>query len=399
MSKIEAKIIDFIQKHVLILGFAAVSIIALILRKNLFDFQSGDWNCFLKPWIDQLNQYDGLNGIGHEIGEYNVPYMLFLNIIAKTSFNDLYEVKAFSILFDYICALFIIRITFDKKDFISPKSLIVYTIAMMSPISFLNSAYWAQCDVIYTAVMLICLYCLIKEKYLGTMIAFGFAISLKLQAVFFLPVLLIYYFAAKKMSIKYVLAVPAVYLLSILPAVIAGRGFMDTLRIYTKQTKLYSSLTMNCPNIYYIVSGDFEMFKKMGMLLTMTILGIAACYFIYNKITSRNAYIMLAFWCSMVCVYFLPNMHERYSYAACIFGIIYAVANKKGWWIAFGVNLVSLLSWTPYLFNITAVKFEYLSIINLVLLVALSIQLFTVKNEAADAVKPSAAVVSKKTAK
>ncbi|HEZ7985775.1 MAG TPA: hypothetical protein RWO09_02430 [Ruminococcus sp.] len=63
------------------------------------------------------------------------------------------------------------------------------------------------------------------------------------------------------------------------------------------------------------------------------------------------------------------------------------------------MNLISLLSWTPYLFNITAVKFEYLSIINLVLLVALSIQLFNVKNEAADAVKPSAAVVSKKTAK
>lgn len=396
MSKIETKIIDFIQKHVLIFGFAAVSIIALMLRKTFFDIQSGDWVCFLSPWIAELKQFDGLSGIGHEIGEYNVLYMLFLNIAAKTSFKDLYEVKALSILFDYICALLIIRLAFDKKEFISPKSLIVFTIVMMSPISFLNSAYWAQCDVIYTSVMLICLYCLVKEKYLGTMIAFGFAIALKLQAVFFLPVLVIYYFAAKKMSAKYVLAVPAVYLLTILPAVIAGRGFMDTLKIYTKQTKLYSALTMNCPNIYYIVSGDFEMFKKMGMLLTMTILGIAACYFIYHKITSRNAYIMLAFWCSMVCVYFLPNMHERYSYAACVFGIIYAAVNKKGWWIALGVNLVSLLSWTPYLFNITAVKFEYLSIVNFVLLTVLSVQLFTVKNEPEEAVEPSKTAVSKK---
>lgn len=396
MGKIEAKIIDFIQKHVLIIGFAAVSVIALMLRRSFLDVTSGDWLCFLNPWIGQLNQYSGLNGIGHEIGEYNVLYTLFLNIIAKTPSNDLYEVKALSILFDYICALLIIRLAFGKKDFISPKSLIVFTIAMMSPISFLDSAYWAQCDGIYTAVILICLYCLVSEKYLGTMIAFGFAIALKLQAVFFLPVLVIYYFATKKMSAKYILAAPVVYFLTILPAIIAGRDFMETLKIYTKQTKLYSSLTMNCPNIYYILSGDFEMFKKMGMLLTMTILGIAACYFIYHKITSRNAYILLAFWCSMVCVYFLTNMHERYSYMACIFGIVYAAVNKKGWWIALGVNLVSLLSWTPYLFNITVVRFEYLSIVNLILLTVLSVQLFTVKNETVKAAEPTKAAVSKK---
>lgn len=384
MGKFESKIIEFIQKHVLIIGFAAVSIIALMLRKSFLDVTSGDWLCFLNPWIDQLNQYDGLNGIGHEIGEYNVLYMLFLNIVAKTSLNNLYEVKALSILFDYICALFIIRLAFGKKDFISPKSLIVFAVAMMSPISFLNSAYWAQCDGIYTAVLLICLYCLVSEKHLGTMIAFGFAIALKLQAVLFLPVLVIYYFAAKKMSAKYVLAVPVVYFLTILPAIIAGRDFMETLQIYTKQTKLYPSLTMNCPNIYYIVRGDFEMFKKMGILLTMTILGIAACYFIYHRITSRNAYILLAFWCSMVCVYFLPNMHERYSYMTCIFGIVYAVRNKKDWWLAFGFNLVTLLSWTPYLFGLEVVRFEYLSIANLLLLAVLTLRLFTVKNDTAD---------------
>lgn len=381
MSKIETKIIDFIQKHILILGFAAVAVIAFMLRVAFFDIMSGDWQFFLYRWIEELDKYGGLKGIGHEIGEYNVPYMLFLNIVAKTPFNDLYEVKAFSVLFDYICALAVVRIAFDKKELISPRSLIVYTIVLISPVSFLDSAYWAQCDVIYTAVALISLYCLIKERYLGAMIAFGFAIALKLQAIFFLPVLLIYYFATKKMSIRYVLAVPAVYLVSILPAIIAGRGFMDTLKIYAKQTKLYTALTMNCPNIYYILNGNAEMFRKMGMLLAIVILGIAACYFIYHKIESPEAYILLAFWCSTVCIYFLPGMHERYSYMACIFGIVYAVVNRKGFWIALGINLVTLLSWLPYLFSITPIKFEYLSIINFILLIILSVKLFTVKNE------------------
>lgn len=384
MGKIEAEIIEAIQKYILKFGFAAISVLALTLRLACLDIQSFDCIDFLNPWLADLDRFSGLSGIGHNIGEYNVPYMLFLNIVTKTPFTDIYEIKALSILFDYICALVIIRIAFDKKERMSLKGLIVYTVAMMSPISFLNSAYWAQCDGIYTAFILISLYCLVREKYPGTMIAFGFAFAFKLQAVFFLPVLVIYYFATKKMSIKYILAVPIVYFLSILPAIIAGRDIMETLTIYTRQADLYSKLTLQCPNIYYILDGNYVMLKKMGMVLTMAILGIAACYFIYNKITSRNAYILLALWCSMVCVYFLPGMHERYSYMACFIAIVYAVRNKKDWWLALGFNLVTLLSWVPYLFGFELVKLEYLSIANLLLLVVLTLRLFTVKNDIAD---------------
>lgn len=71
MSKIETKIIDFIQKHILILGFAAVAVIAFMLRVAFFDIMSGDWQFFLYRWIEELDKYGGLKGIGHEIGEYN----------------------------------------------------------------------------------------------------------------------------------------------------------------------------------------------------------------------------------------------------------------------------------------------------------------------------------------
>lgn len=384
MGKIEAEIIEAIQKYILKFGFAAVSVLALTLRLACLDVQSWDCVKFLNPWLANLDRFSGLSGIGHNIGEYNVPYMLFLNIVTKTPFTDLYEVKALSILFDYVCALVIIRIAFDKKERMSLKSLIVYTVAIMSPISFLDSAYWVQSDGIFTAFILISLYCLVREKYLGVMIAFGLAFAFKLQAVFFLPVLVIYYFATKKMSIKYTLAVPIVYFLSILPAIIAGRDIMETLTIYTRQTDLYHRLTLECPNIYYFMDGSYVILRKMGIALTMAILGIAACYFIYYKITSRNAYILLALWCSMVCVYFLPCMHERYSYMACFIAIVYAVHNKKDWWLAVGFNLVTLLSWLPYLFEAEWIKFEYLSIANLLLLAVLTLRLFNVKNDTAD---------------
>ena len=47
-------------------------------------------------------EHPGLSGIGQNIGEYNVPYMLFLAIVGRTSFDDLYEIKNLSVLFDFL---------------------------------------------------------------------------------------------------------------------------------------------------------------------------------------------------------------------------------------------------------------------------------------------------------
>lgn len=247
-----------------------------MLRKNFFDAQTADWGYFLNSWIQQLKEYDGLKGIGQAIGEYNVPYTLFLNIVAKTPFNDLYEVKLFSIFFDYLCAFSIVICAFGFKRFFTPSGLLVWSFILLSPISFLDSSYWSQCDAIWTSLIILSLFFLLKEKHILAMLFFGIAFAFKLQAVFFMPVLIIYYFASRKMRIFHFLLIPAVYFICILPAIFAGRDFKDTLGIYLKQTGLYESLTMNCPNLYSLLNGDFEMFKKMGILLTLAVLGTAA---------------------------------------------------------------------------------------------------------------------------
>lgn len=379
--KAETVVIDFIQNNVLVIGFAAVTFLAVMLRCAFLKYESGDWYYFLSRWIKSLGEFDGLKGVGQEIGEYNVPYMLFLNIVAKTSWNDLYEVKWFSIFFDFIIAIAIDLIVFDKKERISMRSLLIYSLVILSPVSFIDSAYWGQCDGIYTAFLLLCFMLLFKEKYLGSMIMFGIALAFKLQAVFVLPVILIYYFAAKKMSIKYFLAIPVTYLVFVMPAIIAGRGFWATLKIYSTQTKLYKLLTVDCPNVYNIITGDYEMFRKMGIFFTLTVLGTAACYFIYHKIEDKSAYLMLAFWSTFVCVYFLPGMHDRYIYLACFFGIAYSALTGREVLITLGVNVVGLLGWIKYLFHITTLKHEYLAIVNFILLFILTVKLFRVADK------------------
>lgn len=378
MFKTELKIMDFIQKHIIVIGFFAVSEIALAVRLILFNHQTYDWYGFILSWINQLKEYDGLKGIGQNIGEYNVPYMLFLNIVGKTPFNDLYETKALSVIFDYLCAWIIMKIAIGKRKIMSPWGLAIWTVVLLSPISFLNSAFWSQCDSIYTTFCILCFYYLLNEKPVPAMIFYGIAFAMKLQALFFLPFLLIYYVASRKISILNFLIIPVVFIVMVLPAIIAGRSISDTFGIYFAQTNLYHDLTVACPNIYNIISGDYDMFKNMGILLTAAVLGIAAYYFVQFKIESNDAYIYLALWSSYICVFLLPSMHDRYPYLSCMLSIILVAVRKKDWWIALAVNIITLLSWTPYLFQKTIISFEYLSIINLILVLFMTYKLFTI---------------------
>ena len=120
------------------------------------------------------------------------------------------------------------------------------------------------------------------------------------------------------------------------------------------------------------------MFKEWGIFLTIGILGIAVCYFVHYGIKSNDICIYLALWSSYICVFFLPSMHDRYSYLPCMFSILWVAFNKKDWWIAMAVNIITFLSWTPYLSQKTIISFEHLSAINLILVLFMTYKLFTI---------------------
>lgn len=136
-------------------------------------------------------------------------------------------------------------------------------------------------------------------------------------------------------------------------------------------------LTLSSPNFFAFLSGDYNVLFRAGIYLTIAILGVGACLIIKRGITDNREIIPLAVWCNMICIYFLPAMHERYVFIACIFSIVWAFVHKKDWWIAVGINAVCFISYLYYLLaNPEAFELKYLSIANLVLLIALSMRLF-----------------------
>ena len=392
MTKIESMIADFIRKNIILIGFFAIAALALTVRWALLDHETGDWLCYLSLWINDLKKYDGISGIGQEIGEYYVPYMLFLNIVARTPFNDLHEIKLFSILFDYLLAVSAVLMVCGRKKFLTGKGLAMFSAVLLSPIIFVDSAFWGQCDSIYITALICCLYFLFRGSDRLAWIFFGIGLALKLQTVFLLPVLLIYYLTTKRISILRAGYAVFVFLVAALPAIFAGRGIRNTLTIYLRQAGLFKALTLSCPNLYWIISGDYEPFRKMGILLTLSILGLSACLFIKRQYTSKYAYMTLAVWTSMVCIFFLPEMHERYVYLCCVLSMVWAAMTmrKLDIGVSAGISLVCLISFKPYLFQQNEVRLDHLAICNLAFLVYLTYRLLTIPQETPAAV-PAAA--------
>ena len=54
---------------------------------------------------------------------------------------------------------------------------------LMLPSVFFNSAYWAQCDAIYSFFLLLCVACLMKKRELPAFFCAAVAFQFKLQAI------------------------------------------------------------------------------------------------------------------------------------------------------------------------------------------------------------------------
>ena len=96
-------------------------------------------------------------------------------------------------------------------------------------------------------------------------LSFGF----KLQAVFILPVCAVLWMQGK-FKWYHFLVFPAVYVLLVLPAVIIGRPFMDTLLLYFGQTgSIGTGLNYNSPSVFALIRdvADTDAAAKAGIAL------------------------------------------------------------------------------------------------------------------------------------
>ena len=383
VGKVTIKMFDF-------LFVIALSCLGLIYRFAFYNILSGDYSTAFADWMRECHEAGGFAYLGITPGvsdastfDYNCMFQYIIVILHYIGggISDIYLIKTVSVIFDFVCAVAVMRITFHVTGGNVNKAIMSYAAIMFLPTVALNSAAWGQNDSIYTAFILLSLYHAMNEHDNRTFIYMAIAYSFKQQAIFFMPFIIIMWLK-NKIKIRYIFWIPVIYILAMVPSAIAGRPWGDLLGIYGKQVTMFSRLSMNYPSIYTIITTDIEKYTRRGLILggtvcTLMIFGSIA-YYVYKKdfkITSRYM-LTLAIFTMEVCTFCLPVMHERYGYIPEVMAVIYGMLNYKKMPICAALQVITMITYTRYLLGSTVTLLWPLTMAMLTIILLLGYDLY-----------------------
>jgi len=353
-----------VKSELVFASFLVIAAAALALRFYVFDAISTDYTNFLSRWLAQMRLLPGVEPITTPIGDYNMPYLYYLFFISRTNLYDLYMIKILSVVFDFVLALGSAKLIslFTKNEF---APLLAFFGALFAPTLFLNSAYWAQCDGIYTALSVWALYFALSKRPKTSVVFFALAFSFKMQAIFVLPVI-IFLVLKHKISLKHLVWFPVTFFLSLVPSLLCGRSFYDTFSIYIDQTSSYPELTLNCPTLWALFSKhDFDIFGTAALFVA----GAAVFVFIvfvcsYKDKLNNTLLFDAAFILVLLMPFFLPRMHERYFYLAEALSLIYVLIHTKRLFVSPLVLFTGYCVYSAFIFGKDIFSLEFLAVIN-----------------------------------
>ena len=377
------KIWSYIDQNKTIFLFVLVTIISILIRLLLLNFKSGDYTMFLKQWFDELKRYGGIFALKREIGNYTPIYMTILAILTYLPLKSLISIKLLSIIFDYIGAVAILKISKEilkKHSYKNELSILFYTIYLFLPTVFLNSSCWAQCDSIYTAFILLSIYYLIKEEYKKSVILLSFSFAFKLQAIFILPIFILIYISERKIKLSYFLFIPLTMFITSIPKIIFTKDLFVPFKVYIDQIGTYNNyITLNFPNLYSIflknsnsnlINTPFKELSSIACLITLLIFILLAYFVLLKKVKfTPKAIIDFSLLSVLIMTFFLPHMHERYLFLGDSLAVIYLLLNKKNYLIPIGIELISLYGYMYLLFSGFALPISYVSIFYLIIII------------------------------
>lgn len=335
MSKLEIKAVEFLEKNMCILMVIFGTCLSLVLRLSAYSYIGSDMEGYLLGWYAQIENLGGMKALNVQVGNYSVIYQTLIAIMTYIPVNAVWQYKSLSVFFDYVLAagvgLMVYKLSGDNKI----KGYAAYLLVLFSPLTFMNSSVWGQCDAIYTGFIILALYAFVKEKYRASFILYGLASAFKLQAAFMLPFFLFAYVRKKKFSALNFMIIPAIMEVVCIPAIIMGRGLKAAFSVYYYQTFSCDRMFFNYPSFWTIVSDnvdnaeDFVMYrqtmKTAAIVLTVAVLMLLMGYLMYKRVeVSGINVIYISFIFVYTCVMFLPGMHERYGFVYEILALVIA---------------------------------------------------------------------------
>ncbi len=398
MSRLEKNILSWIDNHMSLLLAILFTFFGIVARVALRNIVSGDYEGALSTWYERISQ----QGLYNQIGDYNVAYQLIIWMLTKLNHNSLYLFKMVSCIFDFALAAMAGIIVSDILHNINSKvnqtenltalgktldfkmgGVLAYGMVLLSPLTCINSAGWAQCDVIYCFFALVSIMLLDKRRYNLSAFVLGIGFAFKLQSVFVLPIFVFVYFTRRDFSALKFLLIPLGMIISSSPIVLWGRSLIDVFKIYIMQADEYKAISMNYPSVWLLLCQErevsqYEYMKLPAIIVAVVVLVLLMLWFLkknYN-VEGKGLYIM-AFLLIYTCVLFLPAMHERYGFLYEILAIMLTVLVPKSIPLCIGLICISLNTYGKYLFGVSE-NLTILACINLIIYIA---YIFLMKTE------------------
>ncbi len=352
------------KEHIILM---LVSIAAFILRIFFKDDLSRDMEVCLLPWYDEISGMSLKTALSTQVGNYNFLYQLIIFFLTRIPGTALYKYKLLSVIFDYILAAGVFA--FVRKTTDAKKAFLAYSLTLIFPTVWLNSAAWGQCDSIYVAFIVWSLYFLYSNKYIRSFVFLGISLALKLQAVFIIPFFAFLFILGlinkeKKIRIWHFGVALGTVIVTALPNILAGRPVTDMVTIYKEQIEKYPDISRNYQTVWNILHFAYDSDAKWCIGFTMLALIVLMVFFYRKKADVWGKHFLwCAFLMSYTCVMFLPSMHERYAYLYEILAIITAFSYGINFIAAFAFQLISIKTYCSYLYNMLS-DIEILSIFN-----------------------------------
>lgn len=334
MNSVFNYVLNYLRKNDTKKNIIIISIIAILIRIIFMPFESGDYKMFLSDWCEYLELNGGFKAIVNVEADYNAIYLYFLAFFTYLPVKYLYSIKILSIIFDFVLAIGAYLITYeflkDNKD-VAIYQTLSFGAVLLLPTVILNSSFWAQCDSIYAAFIVLSLYLMIKKKYNICFILYAVAFTFKLQSIFMLPVYGILYLKNRDFSIIKFFWIPLVNFILYIPAILLGKPVLSVFDAYLTQTTNYDYKTVfGYPNIYNFFPIDAVQLIKPGIIFTMSILAAITIYILCTKgKIDKGDMIELSIAIVFLVTYFLPKMHDRYAFVGEVLAVIYFVIKGK----------------------------------------------------------------------
>ncbi|MCL2842885.1 MAG: glycosyltransferase 87 family protein [Oscillospiraceae bacterium] len=327
---------------------------AFVARLFVFGHETLDYQWFLGPWVQHFRDSGGFSGFSVPVGNYHVTYLYFLALFSYIPVPDLYLIKLLSIFFDVILAYFVMQTVGLYTQSVWRRRTVFFAILYL-PTVFLNGAYWGQCDSIFTAFLVMSFYYAMKRRPTRSMVMLAISFAFKLQAVFLFPLYLVFLFT-RQIRLRHLAVFPVTYLLVILPAVLLGRPFWDTVFLYFQQASPEGrGLNYNSPSIFALYQGPRVNPELAWAGIIAAFVFVALIYLIvlfrHRRQVSNGTYLTLALLFVIGVPFFLPQMHERYFFPADIFAVIFGFARLRFLPAIALTQFASLLGYYTYLNN------------------------------------------------